>query len=645
MKNIELIKLQLRNFKGIKSLDINFNQVTNIRGDNATGKTTIFDAFTWLMFGKDSEDRSTFEIKTLDSNNEPLHGLEHSVIGILRVDGKVWTLKKAYKEKWTKRRGDTAKDLTGHETLFEINDVPVSQTEYKNKVNDFLNEDLFKLITNPLFFSLNTEWKKRREILLKILGDISDEQVIAYKSDLAPLRSHLDDKTIDELLAQTKATKRKLNDEIKAIPTRIDEASRSIKELDFESLKAMKKVQTRRLDQVQESLNNGSSVDERKLKIKSEIYDLKNKLRDFEYNYTVGSGKEKKEVEREISNKKAEKELLAHQIEQEKQKNERRRSDKEAFEKEIAALREKYISKSKEKLDIPSHILACPTCKRAFESDDIESKKEELQANFNQEKAKRLTEIQANAKKNQDKIEALNQIVQNSEFEMVDIEKHVSNLVEQILELNSKLSEMVIVPFTEIPEYISMEEELNKLETSYRADDGEQARKELKDRELELKSEILNLEAQLSQESHNKELRARVKELEKELQETSQRYADAEGIEYLCEQFIKTKVELLESSINSKFSNVSFKLFSTQVNGGITETCEALIDGVPFGNANSAAQINGGLDIINSLGEYYQVSGPIFLDNRESVTRIISTKSQIINLFVDENEKTLRVEE
>jgi len=645
MKNIELRRLELRNFKGIKSLDIDFNQITNIRGDNATGKTTIFDAFTWLMFGKDSKDRSTFEIKTLDSNNEPLHGLEHSVTGVLEVDGKHWTLKKAYKEKWTKRRGDTTKDLTGHETIFEINEVPVSQTEYKNKINDFLNEDLFKLITNPLFFSLNTEWKKRREILLQILGDINDEQVLHYQLGLAPLEGHLEDKTIDELLAQTKATKRKLNDEIKAIPTRIDEASRSIKELDFESLKAMKKVQTRRLDQVQESLSNGSSSDERKLKIKSEIYDLKNKLRDFEYNYTTNSGKAKKEAESELKHKVDEKEVVGFLLEQTKQKITRAESEKKILENDLVILRKKYMTRFKEELGVPGHIVACPTCKRAFDSGDIEAKKEELQANFNQEKAKYLTDVQADAEKAKEKIDTINHQIVDFNFLITEQEKHVNHVVEQILELNSKLSEMVIVPFTEIPEYIHMEEELNKLETSYRADDGEQARKELKDRELELKSEISNLEAQLTQEQHNKELRARVSELEKELQEVSQRYADAEGIEYLCEQFIKTKVELLESNINGKFSNVSFKLFSTQVNGGITETCEALIDGVPFGNANSAAQINGGLDIINSLGEYYQVSGPIFLDNRESVTRIIPTKSQIINLFVDETEPILRVEE
>lgn len=135
MKEIIINRLELRNFKGIRSLDIDFSKVTNIRGENATGKTTIFDAFTWLLFDKDSKDRTAFEIKTLDENNEPLHGLDHTVTGHLQIDGKNWTLRKTYKEKWTKRRGDVNKELTGHETIYEINEVPVSKTEYTNKIN------------------------------------------------------------------------------------------------------------------------------------------------------------------------------------------------------------------------------------------------------------------------------------------------------------------------------------------------------------------------------------------------------------------------------------------------------------------------------------------------------------------------------
>jgi len=107
MRNITLQSLELKNFKGIKDLAINFGQVTNISGENATGKTTIFDAFTWLLFDKDSQDGTAFEVKTLDSNNEALHGLDHTVTGTLDIDGRPWTLRKTHRKKGTRKRGDT----------------------------------------------------------------------------------------------------------------------------------------------------------------------------------------------------------------------------------------------------------------------------------------------------------------------------------------------------------------------------------------------------------------------------------------------------------------------------------------------------------------------------------------------------------
>ena len=55
---IRISNLKLKNFKGIKDLEIDFNnENTNIYGKNATGKTTIFDAFKWLFFDKDSKVR------------------------------------------------------------------------------------------------------------------------------------------------------------------------------------------------------------------------------------------------------------------------------------------------------------------------------------------------------------------------------------------------------------------------------------------------------------------------------------------------------------------------------------------------------------------------------------------------------------
>ena len=118
-KKIILKQLMLKDFKGIKSFTINFGEkVTNVKGDNGEGKTTIFDAFNWLLFDKNSIGSKNFEIKTLDDKNNAVHMLEHEVQGILMVDGKDVTLKKVYSETWTRKRGCESKEMTGHSTAY-----------------------------------------------------------------------------------------------------------------------------------------------------------------------------------------------------------------------------------------------------------------------------------------------------------------------------------------------------------------------------------------------------------------------------------------------------------------------------------------------------------------------------------------------
>ncbi|MEG0907020.1 MAG: hypothetical protein RSF87_12450, partial [Cellulosilyticaceae bacterium] len=136
----------------------------------------------------------------------------------------------------------------------------------------------------------------------------------------------------------------------------------------------------------------------------------------------------------------------------------------------------------------------------------------------------------------------------------------------------------------------------------------------------------------------------RIDELEKQFKDLQVSLADIEQQEILVEEFTRSKVDMLEENINSKFTTVKFKLFDEQINGGLVECCESLIDGVPFSNANNAAKVAAGIDIINVLSNHYGFYAPIWLDNRESVTDIPSTQSQVINLIVSENDKELRCE-
>jgi len=121
---IKLLSLQIRNFKGVRDLKIEFTDHTVISGDNGTGKTTIVDAFQWLLFGKNSNDEKEFNIKTLDSLNRPIHKLEHEVIAIIDMDGVHSRFSRMFKEKWTKKRGSEDAEFTGHETTFSVNEVP-----------------------------------------------------------------------------------------------------------------------------------------------------------------------------------------------------------------------------------------------------------------------------------------------------------------------------------------------------------------------------------------------------------------------------------------------------------------------------------------------------------------------------------------
>ena len=236
---ITLKSLQLTNFKRAKNVLVKFNpDITIIAGENGSGKTTIFDAYSWLLFGKDSYDRKDFNIKTLDADNNVIHKLEHSVTGVLDVDGTEVKLQRIYKEKWVKAKGSETAELTGHETSYMYNDVPVSQSEYKAKIDAMMPEETMKLISNPMYFNTNLKWTDRRNILMGIVGEISNNDIISKiqnesnAADVQQLMVELNNgKALAEYKAQLSAQRKRLNDELKLIPARIDEAGRTMPEV------------------------------------------------------------------------------------------------------------------------------------------------------------------------------------------------------------------------------------------------------------------------------------------------------------------------------------------------------------------------------------------------------------------------------
>lgn len=650
-KNIFLKKLILRNFKGIKELTIDFSKVTNIFGENGTGKTTIMDAFMWLLFDKDSQGRvpgdkeANLQIKTLDKKGDPLHGLEHEVIGILSVDGSEITLSKIYKEKWTKKRGEAEKQLTGHETLYSIDDVPVKKKEYQEKINEIIDENLFKLITNPLYFSTSMKWQDRRNVLLDIIGDITDEKVINSKTNLKPLLKLLGDKDIDTLAKSIKARKKRLNDEIKSIPYRIDELNNSIQELDFEALDFRKRGVVAGIKSLEEQLFDSSKINEEILKEKDKLYSMKSKLSDMEYKADTEKDKPKRKLQDKLSCLNLDISKLEYSIKSLKTSKENIETDIEKYTKLCDEERKKWFDENDKPFKFDENNRICPTCKRPFSEEEIETKRAELENNFNANKDEKLKAIREKGisyktllEKYQEKLNAINLDLDSKNKELEKLQATEHDLKERINNFKT------IDPLIGNKEYEELKAEIEELEQKLKQPTTvDNQLQDIKERKTKLEKELEDINSQLAYKEQNEKMKARIVELQEEEREIAEQIAALEGQEFLCEEFIKTKVELLESSINSKFKYVSFKLFDTQVNGGINECCEALVNGVPFGNANTASQINAGLDIINALSEHYEVQVPIFIDNRESVNNLIETNSQIINLIVSKN-KNLKVE-
>ncbi len=642
---VELGYLVLKNFKGIKSLRIDFEgAATTIFGDNATGKTTIADAFRWLMFDKDSTDRKDFQIKTLNKNNNPIHGLDHSVTAELFINGKSKIFSKILKEKWQKKRGDADAVFTGHETSYSINDVPMKKSEYEKEISDLLEENLFKLITDPLYFSQTMKWGDRRSLLTKIIDGVTTSDVLNSTDELDDLSRLLIDMPITDLKKSIQAKKRKLNDDIKSIPIRIDECNNSIRPVDKTNLGSLLVSKQNEVRGIDERLQNSSKEDPSLIAKKVLLNEKRAKANVLMNEYNSFLHDESTRLSREIyriKNKKTEAESELLRI---KREITFRQSEIDKLKERTAHCRQAWFEE-KAKEFVINDDFTCPTCRRLLDQSTIEARKQEMLENFNAHKASELESLSKTGKSHALEIKTIEETMKKSLAESQAMELSIEELSDELEQaVTNEIFHSELTKTNAFPEgYLELKKEIESLEKelSTPQEIGVDIPR-LKNDKAVLLSEIDRIKADLNQDTRNNELLLRIKELESQERLLAQQLADLERQEFLCEKFTMKEAELLETKVNSKFRFVKFKLFSTLINGGIEPTCEALINGVPFSDANNAAKINAGIDIINAMSEFYDISAPIFIDNREAVNEIIPTTSQIINLVVSKD-KELRI--
>ena len=674
---MKLMSIHIENFKGIKSLDVNFSNKTNIKGQNAAGKTTIFDAFTWLLFNKNSVGEEKFNVRPLDRDGNRIDNVEIKVVAVLDVDGKEVELSKVQKQNWVKKRGTDTVSLQGNPNSYEIDGYPKSEAEFKAYVSDLAqSEEMFKMLTNPQYFS-SLKWKEQRDILMKLVSEVSDVELAKTDAKYEPLLEELEKApSTDDIRAKFSKALSEWRKKQAEIPVRIDEAEKSKVDVGVAEQELAKADLERKISECDQKI---SGADKSLDLLRSESMKLKFDMSGIMQIMDRELSAQRREVENALFECN-ESSINLSMLLSSREKTISDNSDAiAAAENERKKLGEQYnAEKAKTFDDVPylfdeskwifdENSAVCSLCGQKLPEDKIEQLKTNFEAkkakakaeattkhtiasnDFKSLKASNLQKIIDAGFEKKNLIEKLTSDNESLKAEIGKIEQDKADILTEKNDLEKRLSEIPTeADYSQNEEYAKLKarhnevlEEIEKLES----DGADQIVNDLKAEKLDLKSQLDEVNKIIAKASMNVEIDERIAQLQAEQKEIGQKVADQEQIIYLLEEFIRFKLDKVSESINSHFKTVNFKLFETQLNGGLKDCCECTVNGVPYSTLNSGHRIVAGLDIICSLSELYGVSVPIFVDNCEAVSsgNLPDMDSQMICLYVSED-KQLKVE-
>ena len=650
---MKLISLTLQNFKGIKGFILDADgQNSNVFGNNGTGKSTLFDAFTWLLFGKNSRDEKDFGIKTLDANGNVIPRIEHRVSAVIEHNGQKLQLTRTYKERWRKQRGAAEAVMVGNTTEYAYGPVgaatPINASEYARVINNLIDEKIIKLITDPLYFNERLSWQERRQLLMQICGDITDEDIVKSNAELEEVLQLAAGRSIDETKKGVRAAIRETKKKKDEIGPRIDECRKGLADINLAAVDDARidvkmvpgQIEALRKKKLEESSMDQSVKDrERLAEVNAKILELKAARHDV-YQKTVYDLMEK-EIEASRVVAKEQDALDALQA-----KRTAMRADAERFTQSINDLRNDFKTVFGKAFTSTPIETVCPTCGQALPTDRIEWAKSamaEQEASFNFEKAERLKAINIEGKEKKQKLE-------ETAASLTELEGKIEASTQRLEQLKDVLTAIKEDKATQ-KEPAPSEEEVRlvqeamilKSHIEHPVENTENA--QIDEQIAALKEKLGDAQIIITKADNNNALNARIGELLKSEHELSEHLIDLEHQLYLCEQFTRTKTDLVSERLAEKIPTVQFIMFRPNVtNEGIEECCETSYHGVPYKDLNTGARINVGLEIIKALISKYEVTAPIFVDNAESVTELNSVPTQLIRLVVSEEDSTLRVE-
>lgn len=637
MDTLKILRLELRNFKGLCNLDLDFGgESCTIYGDNATGKTTVYDAFSWLLFGVDSLGQSSFDIKPLDGSGQVLdHGAVTSVEADLLVGMEHHTLKRTYYEKWSRKRGSVNETYDGNTCDYFLDDVPVKKKLYDETVRNMVgSEQIFRILTDLRRFCVGMPWKERRKLLMDMCWNVSDQAVMEQDDRFQPLLEAMDGRSLDDFRAMLAAKRKNLSGTRDKIPTRLDELSRMTEEIPARDYDAVRKE----LAQLQEQLRTAQLVADEDGwaallgQMEREFAALEDQRHILEQSNRVYRDQiqrpDVKKLEQAAGTALADCEIVQSNLELSRREIGQMEGELKEMRKQWAVCKALTFTGG-----------TCPTCGQALPPDQLEKAQEEFRA----QQQRDLSAIEKRASQKKERILAEKRR-ESSLAEQLQGRQAEAELAESAL---AEAKAQAAQPIPDMPEYAESRAELDRRiqECADRIAglQGKNAQREHDGKAEQIRAEIRQKESLLADERTIQNALRRRAELEAEQKKAAEALEELDNLLYLCDEFTRCKVQLIDDTVSGHFRQVRFKLFHEQVNGGLAECCEVTVKGVPYASLNNGAKINAGIDIVRTLSEYYGVKVPLFIDNAESVTEIMDADTQVICLAVSEQDKELRL--
>lgn len=646
---IKFKKIRIRNFRGLVSFDANLEgRSVRISGANGLGKSSVADAITWVLFGKDSRRRTAFPIDPVDDAGRIIHNLDVSVELEMLIDGQPTTLRRRRQEKWVQKRGMTREQLDGHQTTCYIDGRPLPSSDFSSHVDTIVKEELFRALTTPDYFpSLPMDQQYR--LLVKIVGTRTLAEIAAKDEEALKVVDELGQRSIDQYRQGLAYDLQRTRKELETIPVRLSEVQGFIEQVkakgaDGKTAQRHAKGIEEKLRQVTQEIDSMAGVvraenarynDQRayiqqlrqqRAAIEDRVEKQNREARTLHQSLVC---KAKEELEATEERHTAAKTMLGL--------HERRLKD---LEQQLTDFRSRWEEVERLSFSWNAEEAVCPTCGQPLPQDQADQKRVEAEMRFNERKMRQQDALDEEGKKLAASKQRLQDLSAAAREEMATAERLMPEARERLSKAEAEPIEQADYHDASDWQRLSgeIDQRMKELEQTTQAQEPPQLAA-LRTEEQAYRKELRLLEQTIDRSKQIDEYIRREKELQKQRTTLSGEVARMQTRLEAAERLQLMEAADLQQRVNDLFPSVRFRLSRELLNGREVGHCELSVDGVPYSGLSTSERINAGLELINALARHYNIVAPIVIDNAESVNKVAPTLGQQILLEVSPAKK------